>query len=349
MDDASSRSYLRILALAVVAFQALIAAYIQLAPINFFDREYAVWSEQLRYARTPSESDPEILFLGDSRVRAALIPERISPDARSIALCGASTIDGYFVLRDYLEQHRAPKILVLSYAPYLMDSWNSGLFWSRSVKYQGHGLRDFLDLLARAEETGMPLGPGLERNQSLARWLLYRARFPIHYLPELKNARLFMRRKPNLEVAEAVREAAGHGYYGWADESGGPSAEARQEHFAPSPLVTGYLHDTIDLALRSNSTVLFRAMPLSESSYRQLEPSYAIDYRSYIKALQTEHPRLIAVEELDFLPDDHFGDRNHLNPHGATRFSERFRGELNQIEDIGRFVSNHGFGKGPKR
>ena len=79
-----------------------------------YDEEYASYKQTMDYVTNSNEYNKNLIF-GDSVAKAGIIPKNISDDTYNISLAGATTIEEYYILQDYLENHEPPKNLIMMY------------------------------------------------------------------------------------------------------------------------------------------------------------------------------------------------------------------------------------------
>ena len=66
-----------------------------------YDEEYASYQQTLDYINKTNEYNHTLIF-GDSVAKAGIIPDLISEDTYNISMAGATTIEQYYMLQDYL-------------------------------------------------------------------------------------------------------------------------------------------------------------------------------------------------------------------------------------------------------
>lgn len=96
-----------------------------------YDEEYASYKQTLDYINQSNETN-RVLIFGDSVAKAGIIPQLISEDTYNISMAGATTIEQYYMLQDYLEHHEAPKTLIMMYFIGAHDSIDD-FFWNRTL------------------------------------------------------------------------------------------------------------------------------------------------------------------------------------------------------------------------
>ncbi|MGI9591270.1 MAG: hypothetical protein ACR2P8_07870 [Myxococcota bacterium] len=313
--EVSPRRYLVQLVLVFALTGAvLVPGYIEIFPQYVFSETYGRWRAQLDFIAEPGP-DPEILIAGDSRVQAAILPARLGPEARSIALGGATAIETYYLFRRYLEHHAPPRVLLVSVSPFHMEKVD--VFWNWTIKWKALRAPEALELFRRAEALDdRVLGEPDARELSL-RWARLRLNTIVDYAPELRKT--FPSRRARSRQANALVVAAqGHSYYGEEVTCSEPNQEVwDKDGFQASPLLDAYLQDTLALAARHGVRVVLAAMPMNHSSWQAIEPEYFADYHQHVARLAAQRPQVEVRAFLWTLPDDHFGDASHVNERGA--------------------------------
>jgi hypothetical protein len=301
---AAFRRYVVELGLAfVLGGTLLLPGYIEVFPENVFGQTYGRWRAQLDFVARPGPG-VETLIAGDSRAHAALLPERLGPGARSIALAGATAIDTHALLRRYLEHQAPPRTLLLSVAPYHLEK--ADVFWGWTIKWKALRTPDALEIFRRAEAFGDPvLGEPDQRSLRL-RFARLRLNYVGDYARELRNSRTGTRAARFRREYAQVNAARGHASYGEDPESVEPNREAGDpDGFQASPLLDSYLR-----------------VPVNQASWRRIEPDYLAAYNGHVARLAAEHPSVEFRGFLWTLPDDHFGDASHVNERGARRVTD---------------------------
>jgi hypothetical protein len=298
----------------------LLPGYIEVFPENIFGAGYGRWRSQLDFVDRP-DLEPEVLIAGDSRAQAALLPERLGPRVRSIAIGGATSIETYYLLHRYLTRNPPPRLLLLSLAPFHFGK--ADVFWERTAKWKALRTPEALEVFRRAAALGdAVLGEPDFRSLTL-RWGRLRLNYVGDYAAELRNSRGRNRRARNRSETERVAAARGHTFFGRETSSSQPGQEVWEKSgFRSSPLLDAYLRDTLVLATRHGVRVVFAAMPLNHRSWRALETDYLEGYNRHVARLAAEHPDVAFRGFLWTLPDDHFGDASHVNARGARLVSD---------------------------
>ncbi len=105
------------------------------------------------------------------------------------------------------------------------------------------------------------------------------------------------------------------------------STGTEQEHF--SNLQLKYLKDIIKLCKEKNIRLVLLNTPLHENCFKLIPEKFISDYYSTLKDLE-DKDNIILFDYPEYkLPDDDFGDGNHLNKKGASVFTPEVMNRLN--------------------
>ena len=83
---------------------------------RYMDGDYSHWIQQRDHVLEDS-SQPEILLLGDSTLMIDVKANLFHKDAYNLAIGGATPIEMYYTLVDYLNHHPKPKMVIVAFAP----------------------------------------------------------------------------------------------------------------------------------------------------------------------------------------------------------------------------------------
>jgi len=164
-----------------------------------------------------------VLIAGDSRAQAALLPERLGPSVRSVAIGGATSIETYYVLRRYLARNPSPRMLLLSLAPFHFGE--ADVFWERTVKWKALRTPEALEVFRRAAALGDAVLGEPDFRALALRWGRLRLNYVGDYAAELRNSRGRNRRARNQNETERLAAARGHTFFGREASSSEPGEE----------------------------------------------------------------------------------------------------------------------------
>ena len=300
----------------MLPFFVLLPLYCKFFPMYYLDEEYAMYRQQKDYVTGKlniDEKEVRVLILGDSRTKAGFRPDLLWDGAYNIALGGATPIEGYYSLKEYLEHHGAPEAVVIAYAP--MHYMDVDTLWTRSVYFHTLSEDDFHDLTKRAEEFEDTKNIRIE-NFELEYWM-HKLYMPNKYATALKKSAFVMRHEKTSKKYDIMVEFKGYSTYGTAEQSGDINGEAKVSDFADSDIITWYLEEMFGLCREQGIKVVLEQAPMNETSYRILTPEFKASYRSYMFRIATEHPDILIYPDFYCYPNDCFGDADHLNAHGV--------------------------------
>jgi len=325
--------------LLVTAVWALGAVYIETCPMAFFNFEYPMWSYQKAYVRSPSDHDAPILVVGDSRALADLLPVELSEPgglAITLAVGGATPIESWHLLDDYLAHHAPPRAIFLSLSPYHLTRCD--VFWQRTVKFKFLDLGDFLEVLSlarelddypfddfRADPLDPPVSNGLMPLEIYKDFTLLYLDFLYYYQADLYAGRLFSRLEGNRRVLEEMGAGRGRRTVEMTPANEPINHEARLDRFQESPLLTLYLHRFLDRCRRDGIRVVYETAPFNDPSLQALAPAWREGFRQYLDRLGDRYPEFRFVREIPGYPDGLFADESHLNDRGAARYTRTVR------------------------
>lgn len=318
---------IRKLVMLILPFFLVLPLYCATFPMYYMDDEYAMYRQQREYCNTPvekGEADNEIIILGDSRAKAGFVPEMLSDRAYNLALGGATPIEGYYSLKEYLENHEAPETVILAYAP--MHYMDVDTLWTRTVYFHNIDREDFFEILETAKHYEKTEKILIDNYQ--LEYGMYACYLPNKYATALKNSGFVFRHKKTVEKYEDMKKNKGHTFYGTAEYSSGVNGEAHEADFVPSDIIDAYLRKMIELCQRNGSHVILEQLPMNETSYGILQPAFKEHYKEYLLGLAEDYPRMQVEIKPYCYNNEYFGDADHLNAKGCEVFSRYIAGEV---------------------
>ena len=272
--------------------------------------EYVMWRYNQDRIAAGRDEPLSLLAIGDSTLKAGLIPELLGPSVENLALGGSTPIVGYLTLRDYLAHNPGPEKLVISYTPHHLIRQDS--FWERTMRYQYGSDADYRAVIALANELDDPV---LEGN----RYWKYRWN-PATYAAPLVRGLRTQRWSKFGEEYQTLEAAGGHHYFGKREAAHRPNAETRHDAFTPSPVLDHYLRELIRLAVANGIETWWISHPISRISCDKLAEGFAEGFSDYLRELAS----LGITTDAGFpcWDNNQFGDASHLYT-GSPRFTEK--------------------------
>ena len=174
--------------------------YISQAGWYYLNDDYA--KEMFIHSATHDSVDRtyNVLILGDSMSNAAYLPELLSEDTLNLSITGGTCVESYYILKNYIETHGAPKTIFYSprHEAYADDSYIESHFF-----YQQFSLQEAVEITrtlhkyddhTEAYDVYHPV-----------EWFKSCLYFPSTYLPSLINGDFYMRHADNLEMLHTIQ------------------------------------------------------------------------------------------------------------------------------------------------
>ena len=286
--------------------------YMRQHMLAFVDIEapYYIWNRE----KTNSEQEKyyRVIILGDSTTNAAYAPEALSRDTLNLAMSAASTMENYYVLRDWLDHHPAPEVCYISFwdVHFKQDVY----FWMRTMYSHRFRLSQNLEMLEAAISYKEPF---ILTEHYWLDFLSYQLYLPNKYIASFMNASFNQRYKTNSEVMRTT-ELHGGRYVGRSTtEYNGNELESYEE-FRVNPLFDEYYRKTIELCIENGITPRIVKLPLPEGT--QFTDQYRKEFEEYYEELRNAYPSL-TVDWFPAYPKDRYYDTHHMNSHGSLQFS----------------------------
>jgi hypothetical protein len=288
----------------------------------FLDPEYPMWLAKNEMIEACDVGDTVIL--GDSRAMAGLVPALISPTTVNLAVGGATPIESERIAERIAKCPTPPKRVLLSFqAPYMMVEQ---AYWERTALFHYLGFermealrKTSLELQDSIVYSKRPFESFLEIFKNYG----YSISFPSFYFPAMVNAGFIGRKEKNEQFLQTTRSNRGQHFFGTADRSDWFSSEAEMTKFHPSPVLDVYFDRMISALRERGIKVYFAGAPLNQATYERVDPKIMSSFLDYLKDKEAKDPNFrILASPLFSLPNEDFGDVEHLNPKGAASWSK---------------------------
>lgn len=311
----------------LVVFIPVILVWIFLAafPAVYMDGEYSYYTQCKDYRSGKSHlPDSDILILGDSRAKSALIPKEISPSCFSLAEGGSTGIEAYFTLKEYIEHRGIPKKVILSVGSYHFVNFDG--FWTRSVYFDFLSTEQASEVIRTAKENREVDALSEAGGKGLADLLEYKIKSPTKYMSALVHSFGENRKQINEEAyREMVQEKGFKSFVSWWPTS----VEHDMESFELLSTLDAYYRKTIDLCIENGIEVYSVNTPLIADTFEETE-DIRDAFSAYLQQLKEDYPEsrypLVHIEtELESYDGRYFDDADHLNPEGAARYTAQFK------------------------
>ena len=285
---------------------------------SYMDSEFPFWMQQKDYVHTKGENQ-EILFLGDSKMKAGVIPSQFCENAYNLAVGGGTSLEMYYSLKDYMEYHPKPAKIFIGFG---------GLHYQYEDCFKSRNHYFHFLLLKKEFETQIA---SYKLNQLTFKQLQnelidstkYFLLFPQKYSAACINSK-FGRGDFNHTAYKKTAESRGQMFFGMAEQAGGLGFEAYAS-LEICPRIDYYLHKIIALCNENQIPVYIVQPPINDNTWEKLtENGHYPAFQSYLKNLAKETH--IQVEwDIPHYPPEFFGDTAHLNARGAERFTAELK------------------------
>lgn len=311
----------------------LLMLYTFLFPMNYMAIEYSMWAEEKDYVNKENGAEnlptANTLILGDSRAKSGLRPKELSDSVYNMAIGGATPIEMYYALENYLENHPAPENAVIIFAPYHFCDIDN---WGQTLYYNYLTVPELLDVFKNAASFNDPV---VLADNFLTDSLSYRLRLPNKYLAAEYNAGFVNRKNDNLEKYNSVRRDGGYTVFGTAPGNDAGNYETHHEVFDKSPLVENYYYKLIGLCLENDIHVIIEQSPVNKASMALITEDFWDGYNQFLADIETAYPSIIMEKEVIAYDNRYFGDNNHLNEDGAVIFTREFKEKYKELFSAG--------------
>jgi hypothetical protein len=293
-------------------------------PLAFLDPEYPSWhAKQILLAKCDLG---DTVILGDSRAATAMMPVRWQSQATNLAVGGGEPIEAFAVLTRAMRCPALPDRVILSFDA--VHFTQPDLFWERTVRFGLVNANEVATLRAISQALGDQSIYAPRGADSLPSWLrdtIYRVRFPSLYFTSLMKSGLLLRWPRNEAMLRASLDSRGQYFFGTASGSHTVAAEGHLRAFRPLPVLAWYFNLILEQLDARGIPAVFIAVPINEATARQVSPDVHSAFRAWLGEYEARYRGFrVAGDVMPFWPDAYFGDGfAHLNPGGATLFSDR--------------------------
>lgn len=318
--------YIKFLAKCILAATPaiLLIAYTLLMPMCYMDEEYPSW----RYSKciASGKENPGVnyktVILGDSGAMSSYVPSVLSPDGTcvNLAVGGGTSIEMYYLLKEYLGSHEAPENVVIMFTPFHYTHIDN--YDTRTMYFKTLSVKDARELymVAKYCEADKVYNPNVFWDE-----LACRCGLPTKYLPAITASHLFGRYSDNTNRYNNIVSMNGYGTFGTADGCDGLSYECAYtglDFDNNFELLSAYFKLIMQICEENNISVLVVQEAMNETSFNALDENYYNEYSLYLEVFKQLYPNALIETQLRCYPNEYFGDVSHLNEKGAVIFSQ---------------------------
>ena len=292
----------------------------------YMSEEWPIWSDVKNKINKKSKKKYNLIMLGDSRAKSALIPNIIQDKkVLSLAIGGATPIEGYFTLKKYLENNPKPEFIIISYAPFHFVIQDS--FWDRTVKYNFLKYNEYNEIIRISRNLELN-AETLGKENKIIDYFIYTPKYFRDFYSGIYHRRWIKNKNKMRKLALSN----GHIFYGKNNSSDGLFFEARGDQlvFEPSALINYYFEKLLDLANEEEIKTVYYSMPFNNTSYSTINREFIDNHNEYLdkKSLKSN---LFILNYLNKLPNSDFGDASHLY-NGSNKVTRDIIKKIQQIK-----------------
>lgn len=306
--------------LATLPAVALIA-FTLLYPYCYMDEEYPAWDFS-RLVSRGAEYDGrsfDTVILGDSGAMSSVMPNLIDGSCVNLAVGGATSIEMYYCLEEYMKNHEAPKTAVIMFAPF--HYWHIDNYETRTVYFRAIPLAGLSELYDNARQCD---AQSVYRKGYITDEISARCGLPNKYLPAINAAKFIGRYDSNAGAYGDLQGSFGWGSFGDLEECYDESYETsyhEMEIDGDAKLITLYMQKLLKLCDDNGIHVRLLQPAVNTATYEGLDERYYASYQSYIKDLAASCPQMEYETKLRVYDGKYFSDTSHLNKMGAVKFT----------------------------
>jgi len=300
----------------------VLIAFTVLYPVCYMDEEYEAWN----YAALVSSGKEydgksfDTVILGDSGAMSSIMPTLFEESCVNLAVGGATSIEMYYTLEEYIQNHDAPKNVVIMFAPF--HYWHIDNYKTRTLYFKAIPISKLCELYknAKACRAESVWYDGVITDEISARFGL-----PNKYLPAITAARFIGRYDRNASQYADLVASYGWGTFGELTECYDESYETSYEDMTingDARLIALYMQKLLRLCNENSIHVRLLQPAVNTATFDNLNPHYYGTYRNYIKEMSTICDDIEYETDLRVYDGKYFADTSHLNKSGAVKFTQ---------------------------
>lgn len=298
----------------------IICIFIAKSPLSYLsgDSVSAYWNKEFTQAK--QEKYYDVVILGDSMAATSFVPELLSDSTINLALSGSSPVEGYYTLKDYLDNNEAPTDVFVSYMDYHLA--HDDFTFATCNQVHKFSLNDYVEIYKTIKNTGAIQFEDLPIDSYWQKAVASSFYLPSEYIASIINA-----------IKDGGRATENKGaydnislHYGRAcrmtnDISN--STGLKYDEFSVSSLQWNYYSRIVDLCESNGIKLHVIKLPLD---YNTL---FTDEYVAQVNGFYMNIFEDSKLAEFRWYPADYatelFWDDYHMNQHGAYRFSMQMK------------------------
>ncbi len=285
------------------------------------DFGYTWWNQE--FTQTHHDKYYKYVVLGDSSCNAAYMPEVISSSMINLSIGGASTVEEYYVLEDYLANNDAPTDVFLSYHDSHFKYTEA--YWDKIVPAHRFSVRQNLEIIYNSMHFN---DESFSREGAVAEYLAAECYFPSKYITPFMNS-IGENRFQKIEMAYDKIELHG-GRYTTLGKTEFVTAQDRvYSEMLVKPMYDYYFTKTIELCEDNDIHVHIVKPPVPDNSV--MTDEYIAQVIEYYNSFTIRYDNVTFNWDQPIYDRVLFADEIHLNNDGALQFSTYIKTQFSDV------------------
>jgi hypothetical protein len=313
----------------------VLTLFLYFCPLVYNTGQYPIWRSKIEYIS--DIHDVHNIIIGDSRAVAGFMPDVLKDNYYNLAVSGGSPIEGYYILKKYLEKQHVDK-LILSFSPVHLELPEG--FYELTLRYGLLSTSEINEVLGVSNALNDNLRVTKE-DYAAGNYLTYKSRADFIelyldsmlinykwfscYIPEIQKCLFELRYSKNKKIYSEIKSRKGNYDFGDASEGKGKNLEAsKSAAFKNSKICDYYLIKLLELAKLNNIKTYYISAPFNADSYKDINAKnsqYFTQYNSYMESLKLKYSSVVWDANINCYENRYFGDPSHLNANGQNKFS----------------------------
>lgn len=289
---------------------------------RYLNDDYPYIQQQKDHVMKDDCNVREIILLGDSRTKMDILANQLGDNVQNLALSGASTIEMYYTLENYLQHHEKPKAIILSFAPEHYVDIGTYPAGSAYLQYFTKSELDEINQVLLKDD-----GKDFRKDT-----FCYYYRLPNVYMMPILKSVVSPRTKRYNELYDDAEQLQGYMRNKHEHQmSVVMPPETKENGFVPDRAVDYYMKQIIELAQKNDIDMFIEQTPMGVDGYEYLTANgYLHAYKEYMNQIRNDYG--IAVnDEIPCYDNQYFSDDSHLNSKGAEVFTEYLKGKYKNL------------------
>ena len=304
----------------------VICVFIAKSPLSYLspDSVSAYWNKE--FTQTKQDKKYDVVILGDSMAATSFMPELLSDSTINLALSGSSPVEGYYTLKDYLENNDAPSDVFISYMDYHLQHDDFTLSTCNQVHKFSIG--DYLEIYRTIKATGANGFEDINMDEYWDKAIASGFYLPSEYIASIINTiNEGGRLESNRQAYDEVTVHAGRACKMTNDISS--SSGIRYDDYSVSALQGTYYKKLVDLCEDNQIKLHIIKLPLDVNTM------FTDEYTAKVNGYYMNLLKDAKFAEFRWYPADYavewFWDDYHMNQHGSYRFSMQLKQDYPDI------------------